>query len=273
MRTSPSVTRERFGCQPNGAGRLSGVRLHVTRRRHEAVLLFLHEGLGSVGQWRDFPDRLCGRLGLDGLAFDRAGHGGSDPPAAARTARYLHDEAWIALPHVLDAAGIGRAILVGHSDGGTIALLHAARHPGRVAAVITEAAHVLVEPETLAGIAAAVEAWRSTDLPQRLARHHGDKAETLFLAWADTWLSPGFRGWNIEADIAGIGCPLLLIQGAEDEYGTAAQLAAIAARARGPVERLLLPRVGHTPHREAAAETLEAIAGFVERHVLGPAGG
>ncbi len=271
MRTSPGVTREVLRLRVGGTG-LHAVRLRLARPSAAMALVFLHEGLGSVGQWQDFPDALCGALGMEGLVYDRAGHGGSDALPAARTSRYLHDEAWQVLPAVLDAAAIDRAVLVGHSDGGTIALLFAARFADRVAAAVTEAAHVHVEPETLAGIAAAVEAWRTTDLRQRLARHHGDKTEALFQAWADTWLAPGFRDWNIAEDIAGLACPVLLIQGAEDEYGTPRQLAAIAGAALGPVERLLLPGVGHTPHRQARATTLQAMADFVRRRVPGVAG-
>jgi pimeloyl-ACP methyl ester carboxylesterase len=270
MRTSPGVVREVLRLRVGGTG-LHAVRLRVARPRAPIALVFLHEGLGSVAQWQDFPDALCAELGLDGFAYDRAGHGGSDALPAARTFRYLHDEAWAVLPAVLDGAGIDRAVLVGHSDGGTIALLSAARLPDRVAATITEAAHVHVEPETLAGIEAAVAAWRTTDLRQRLARHHGEKAEALFHAWADTWLAPGFRGWNVEPDIAGLACPLLLIQGTEDAYGTPGQLDAIARLAGGPVERLLLAGIGHSPHRQARAATLAAMADFVRRRVAGVA--
>jgi pimeloyl-ACP methyl ester carboxylesterase len=266
MRTSPGVAREVLRLRVGGTG-LHAVRLRVARPSAPIALVFLHEGLGSVAQWQDFPDALCAELGLAGLVYDRARHGGSDAPPAARTVRYLHDEAWQVLPAVLDAARVERAVLVGHSDGGTIALLFAARFPDQVAATITEAAHVFVEPETLAGIEAAVAAWRTTDLRHRLARHHGEKAEALFHAWADTWLAPGFRDWNVEADIAGLACPLLLIQGAEDEYGTAGQLDAIAGAARGPVERLLLPGIGHTPHRQARAATLQAMTAFVRSRV------
>ena len=151
--------------------------------------MFLHEGLGSVSQWRDFPDMLCGRLRLDGLAYDRPGHGRSAEAEQARTSRYLHREAYDVLPVVLDEAAATQPILLGHSDGGTIALLFAARYPRRCAAVITEAAHVFVEEPTLAGIRAVALAWGRTDLRERLARHHGDKTEALFRAWADTWLS------------------------------------------------------------------------------------
>lgn len=266
MRTSPDVTREVLRLRAGGTG-LHAVRLRVARPSAAMALVFLHEGLGSVAQWRDFPDALCAELSLDGLAYDRAGHGASDAAPAPRTSRYLHDEAWQVLPALLDAAGIARAVLVGHSDGGTIALLFAARFPDRVAAAITEAAHVHVEPETLAGIAAAVAAWRTTDLRRRLERHHGAKAEALFCAWADTWLAPGFRHWTIAAELAGLACPLLLIQGGDDEYGTAAQMDAIARAARGPVERLLLPGVGHTPHRQDRARTLRAMVDFVRRRV------
>ena len=226
------------------------------------TLVLLHEGLGSIAQWRDFPHQLAAATGLPALVYDRVGHGGSGPLTAAREAHYLHQEAEESLPAVLEACGVAAPLLVGHSDGGTIALLYAAVFPDNPCAVVTEAAHVFVEDVTLAGIRAAVEAYESGDLRDRLARHHGERTGPMFRGWSDTWLSPGFRHWNIEAALPHIRCPLLAIQGEDDEYATPAQLRAIAAGAPG-AETLLLPGCGHTPHHQARERVLQAIVRFV----------
>lgn len=233
------------------------------------TLVFLHEGLGSIALWRDFPTRLCERLGLPGLVYDRWGHGQSEPLDRPRSLRYLHEEAESSLPEVLAAAGVDRPVLIGHSDGGTIALLYAARFPERPPAVVTEAAHVFVEDITVAGIQAAGRAYAETDLATRLARYHGDRTESLFRAWHDRWLSPDFRAWNIEAEIATVACPVLVLQGEADQYGTRAQVDAIAQAVSGPAETALLPGIGHTPHQEAGDQVLALIASFLRRR-LGP---
>jgi len=250
----------------------AGHRLHAERIEPRpaspdadgTTLVFLHEGLGSISQWRDFPSRLSERTGLPALVYDRWGYGKSEPFALPRKTGYLHDEALVGLPAVLEACGIGRTILVGHSDGGSIALIHASRHPGGVRAVITEAAHVFVEEVTLAGIREAVEAYAKTDLGRRLARHHGDKTDLVFHGWADTWLSPAFRDWNIEDCLPGVRCPVLIIQGIDDPYGTPAQVRAIERQISGRAEPLIV-RCGHTPHAEAREEVLEAMAGFIRK--------
>lgn len=229
------------------------------------TLVFLHEGLGSIALWRDFPTRLCERLRLPGLVYDRWGHGQSEPLDRARDLRYLHDEAELFLPAVLETAGVVEPVLIGHSDGGTIALLYATRFPDRAAAVVTEAAHVFVEDLTVAGIQAAGRAFAESDLPVRLARYHGDRTDRLFRAWHDRWLSPDFRAWNIEAELATLTCPALVLQGAADQYGTPAQVEAIARAVAGPVETVLIPAVGHTPHQEAADEVLGLTATFLRR--------
>ena len=231
------------------------------------TLVFLHEGLGSIALWRDFPTKLCQRLGLPGLVYDRWGHGQSEPLDRAREPRYLHDEAELSLPSVLDQAGVEQPILIGHSDGGTIALLFAARFPDLPVAVVTEAAHVFVEEITLAGIRAAGCAYAETDLATRLSRYHGDKTERLFRAWYDRWLSPEFRAWNIEAELARVTCPVLVLQGDADEYGTADQVSAIARAVSGPAETVMLPGIGHTPHHQASEKVLELMAWFVGREV------
>lgn len=249
----------------------AGHRLHAERIEPEpadpgaggTTLVFLHEGLGSIGQWRDFPSLLSERTGLPALVYDRWGYGKSEPFTLPRDMRYLHDEARAGLPAVLDACRIGKAILIGHSDGGSIALIYASTHPENVRAVITEAAHVFVEDVTLEGIREAISVYAATDLPKRLARYHGDKTDLVFRGWSETWLSPGFRSWNIEDVLPGVRCPVLIIQGIDDRYGTPAQVRAIEGQVSGRAEALLV-RCGHIPHAEAREEVLEAMARFIE---------
>ncbi len=225
------------------------------------VLVFLHEGLGCVGMWKDFPDALAAATGCPALVYDRLGHGVSGAEDRARDAGYFEREAFAVLPALLAARGVRDCILVGHSDGGTIALLHAGREPVR--GVITEAAHVFVEPESLAGVAAAQRAWRDTNLPDRLARYHGDGSPAMFRAWAEMWSASWFRGWNIEAALGDIECPVLAIQGQRDDYGTDAQVAAIARGASGRVETCLVPECGHSPHIDARDAVLARMSEFV----------
>jgi pimeloyl-ACP methyl ester carboxylesterase len=233
----------------------------IAGRAGKPALVFLHEGLGCIGMWRDFPDALCAATGCPGLVYDRPGHGGSSAVTGPRGPAFFEVEADGVLPALLAACSIDDAILVGHSDGGTIALLHAARYPVR--ALVLEAAHVFVEGVCLDGVDAARRAWRETDFPQRLARHHGGNTEAMFFAWADMWAADWFRDWNIETELPGVTCPVLAIQGAADEYGTPAQLAAIARGVTGPVETMLVPDSGHSPHIQARDAVLARMAGFI----------
>jgi pimeloyl-ACP methyl ester carboxylesterase len=243
--------------------KLHGVRLAPARPRGGPVLVLLHDSLGSVALWRDLPERLAEATGLEVLAYDRRGHGASDPLGPRpRTVRYLHEEA-ATLDRVLDAAGVGDAVLFGHSDGGTIALLAAAHHPARIRALVAEAAHVFVEERTLEGIREAQRTAAEVDLLARLARHHGAKAEALFAAWTGTWLAPWFRGWNVEEDLRRIRCPVLVVQGELDEFGTDAQVQAIARGVSGPARTALLPGLRHVPHREAPEAVTRAVAEFL----------
>jgi pimeloyl-ACP methyl ester carboxylesterase len=212
------------------------------------TLVFLHEGLGSISRWRDFPAALCARLGWSGLVYDRQGYGGSDPFHAPLSPRFMHDEALRVLPRVLEAFDIGRPILFGHSDGASIALIYAGAEPHAPAALILEAPHVFVEPITVSSIAAIRDAYRSTDLRARLERHHGTNADTLFESWAATWLSDEFRSWNVEEYLPKITCPTLVIQGNDDQYGTTRQVDAVAAGVSAPVNTVLLDACGHSPH-------------------------
>lgn len=237
---------------------------YTTASERQPLLLFLHEGLGSISLWRDVPDEIGSRTGLPALVYDRQGYGQSDPLQRERTPSYLHDYAWQELPALLDALGERRPlILVGHSDGGTIALLYASRFADRVRGVVTEAAHVSVEQEALDGIRDAEREFDRGRLRERLARHHGDKTETTFRAWSDTWSSARFLGWSIESEIRAVECPILAMQGANDEYGTPAQLDAIAAHVNGPCRLLLIPDCGHTPHLDARGTAVHAIVDFV----------
>jgi pimeloyl-ACP methyl ester carboxylesterase len=229
-----------------------------------AALVFLHEGLGCVNLWRDFPLALAHATRRSAVLYDRRGYGRSGPLSSPRGIDYLHQEAEVFLPRVLDDLGLGPVILVGHSDGGSIALLYASRAGSRVVGLITEAAHVFVDDVTLAGIRATVESFGPRQLEKRLARHHGPKARTVFFTWADTWLSPIFAPWNITEALATVECPTLVLQGEDDPYGTRAQVEAIA-EGIGPAARpLLLPHCGHVPHQEARARCLGAMAAFID---------
>lgn len=232
-------------------------------------IVFLHEALGAITMWKDIPRRLCTALGRDGVVYDRWGHGRADPlDGSVRGARLYdyHGTEAEALRDLLDAEEIERAVLFGHSDGGTVALLAAALMPERIAAVVTLAAHVFVEDISVAGIEDAVAAYTAPDsrLRAALLRHHGaERAERIFYAWADTWCDPGFRDWNIEAQLAGVACPVLTIQGADDEYGSPAQVEAIVRGVRGPAKPLLIEGCGHAPHAESPEVVIEAMREFL----------
>jgi pimeloyl-ACP methyl ester carboxylesterase len=219
------------------------------------TLVLLHEGLGSVGLWRDFPARLNAATGRRVVAFSRFGHGRSEPPPRPRTPAFFHEEALDVLPEVLEQLGAPEPILVGHSDGASIALIHAGHHP--VTSIALLAPHVFVEDVTVQAIRETREQYGDGGLRARMARHHDD-VDAAFRGWCDVWLDPAFRDWSLEADAERVSCPVLLIQGVDDPYGTLEQLDRIEARVRGPVTRLELPG-GHSPHLEAADEVLAAI--------------
>jgi pimeloyl-ACP methyl ester carboxylesterase len=226
------------------------------------TLVFLHEGLGSVALWRDFPQRVSEATALSALVYSRAGYGCSTALEAPRTPRYMHDEALATLPALLDALRIARPILIGHSDGASIALIHAGLGARPVRALIALAPHVFVEDLSIAGIERARLAYEAGDLRTKLGRYHAD-ADSAFRGWNDIWLSRAFRDWNIEGVLPGIACPMLLIQGRDDEYGTLAQLGAIECGVCVPVERVELDDCGHSPHRDQPEATLSAITDFI----------
>lgn len=228
------------------------------------TLVFLHEGLGCVSTWRDFPRRLAEAAGCGALVYSRAGYGDSDPVALPRPVSFMHREALLTLPAVLDAAGVRDAILFGHSDGGSIALIYAGgAQDARVRGLILEAPHVFVEDLSVESIRGAAAQYESGQLRRALERHHGGNVECAFWGWNKVWLDPEFRSWNIEEYLRGIRVPVLLIQGEQDEYGTLRQIEAIESGCAGRVQSLVLPRCGHSPHRDQPERTLEAVVSFV----------
>jgi pimeloyl-ACP methyl ester carboxylesterase len=223
------------------------------------TMVFLHEGLGSRAAWRTFPGRMAAAAAMGALVYSRPGYGGSDPLPRPWPTTFMHDEAR-RLPAVLRAAGVRRPVLFGHSDGASIALLHAAAGPDGVRALVLEAPHVFVEETSVRSIRALRERYRTTHLASRWRRTQGAHADATFAAWTDVWLRPEFRRWNIEDALPKVRCPVLVLQGTDDEYGTFAQVDAIRAGVVGPVVVHVLSGCGHAPHRERLEDTL-AVAG------------
>lgn len=229
------------------------------------AIVFLHEGLGSISMWRDFPQKVADATGCEAVVYSRYGYGRSTPRRGEpNTPRYMHVQALEVLPALLDALELERPFLLGHSDGGSIALLHAAAFPERVAALVVAAPHLFVEALSLASIADARTAYATTDLRQRLARHHDDP-DSAFRGWNDIWLDPAFRDWNIEAEVATVRCPVLAVQGVEDPYGTMAQIDRIADLCPGRTELLKLPQCGHSPHRDQSEALIAGAVDFLHR--------
>jgi len=232
------------------------------------VAVFLHEGLGSISMWKDWPQKLCEQLGFRGLVYSRPGYGGSTPRATGVKwpVDFMQRQAHDVLPALLDVLGIGsaeraRMWVIGHSDGGSIALLYAAAFPDALGGVITIAPHVFVEDVSVTAIAEATALYKQGDLRARLSRYHAD-VDSAFYGWNDIWLNPEFRHWNITDLLPSIRCPLLAVQGYDDEYGTMAQIDAIASRV--PHAQLArLPACGHSPHRQCPAMLDAAIVAFV----------
>lgn len=249
---------------------VAGVELAVQRFRWSGrpaarTLVLLHDSLGCITTWRDLPQELGKTIGCDVLVYDRQGYGRSAPfGPEPRTADYMHKEADV-LQELLKEEGIPEAILFGHSDGGTTALLAAALHPARIAAVITAGAHVFVEEVTLNGIRAAERQYATTDLRARLMKHHGDRTDALFHAWTKTWRAPFFRDWDITAEIGRIQCPVLVLQGVDDNYGTEAQVDAIVSAVGDAAQKYMIPGAAHTPHKEAPAITQELVVQFLKQ--------
>jgi pimeloyl-ACP methyl ester carboxylesterase len=237
-------------------------RVAVTRA-DRPTLVFLHEGLGSVAMWRDFPSRVAHATNCNALVYSRYGYGNSEPMREPRTVSYMHDEALAALPELLDEFAVDKPILVGHSDGGSIALIHAGEARRRVGGLVLMSPHVFVEDISIASIAAAKVAYETSDLRAKLARYHAD-VDSAFWGWNRIWLDPDFRRWNIEDYLPCISCPVIAMQGEDDEYGTMEQLARIGRQVTD-AELLTLKDCRHSPHRDQPEAVIEAITGFVDR--------
>ena len=232
----------------------------------DTTFVFLHEGLGCVDMWRDFPDRLSGTCGAAQLVYSRKGYGRSDQVALPRSPEFMHEEAIDTLPRVLAEFDFPRVVYIGHSDGASIALINAAlAAPATLAGIVLMAPHVFVEDVTTLAIEAAARAYRETDLRQRLARYHGERVDGAFWGWNQVWRDASFADWSLEPLLPGVRVPTLLIQGRDDAYGTLAQLDAIAAGVSGPVTRHDLDACGHSPFRDQAQATDSAIEEFVKQ--------
>jgi pimeloyl-ACP methyl ester carboxylesterase len=230
-----------------------------------ATIILLHEGLGSVGLWSDFPDRLAAATGLGVFAYSRAGYGRSSPSAMPRRTSFMHEEARDVLPRVLDAIRLRRGVLLGHSDGASIAAIYAGSFQDhRVGGLVLLAPHFFTEAFGVAEIARMHELYGTGELRAKLARWHQDP-DNAFYSWSGPWLDPEFRKWDITEELAYVRVPMLIIQGEDDQYGTLRQVETAKDECQCPVETLILPGVRHIPHREAAAETLGAIVDFIGR--------
>jgi pimeloyl-ACP methyl ester carboxylesterase len=252
-------------------GRWVGPAAVVDADPYAPTLVFLHEGLGCIELWRSFPEALSTRTGLRGFVFDRTGYGGSSAWPFPPGTRYLDIEANQVLPQVLDAAGIQACLVIGHGDGGTIALVFAAAQPPLLRAVVSIGAHAIIEPRTISSIEQARQAFLTTDLRDRLARYHRENVDGAFWLWADAWLAPGFQPMDAPARLPRVRVPVLALQGEQDEYGTVTQLHAIARGISGRCETRLMPGCGHGPHLQDEATLVEVIARFIATLWRGPA--
>ena len=233
------------------------------------VLVFLHEGLGSIAMWKDFPTQCARASGCRGLVYSRYGYGKSDPLTAPRGVRFMHDEALDALPELLDKLEVRRPVLLGHSDGASIALIYAAASPHPPRGLILMAPHTIVEDVSIRSIEAATQSYATTDLRARLARYHDDP-DSAFRGWNDIWLDPEFRCWNLDEYLPRIDCPVLAMQGEDDQYGTMEQIERIR-RAIPAAEVLALNNCRHSPHRDQPAAVIARVAQFVSRWIESPA--
>lgn len=240
--------------------------LWIAPEKKEAdLIVFLHEGLGSASMWKDWPAQVCAAVNCRGLVFSRYAYGKSTPrPYDEKwSVDFMHDQARHALPALFQALNLQheRPVLFGHSDGGSIALLYAAMYPGKIKAIAVAAPHIFVEDVTIENIEAARLAYLNTDLPKKLGRYHQD-ADSAFWGWNDIWLNPEFRAWNIESFLASIRCPVLAIQGENDEYGTLEQVEGIQ-RKTPQTELCIIPDCGHSPHRDQPDTVIRAVTRFL----------
>jgi pimeloyl-ACP methyl ester carboxylesterase len=244
--------------------RIEYLRLPSSHPRDAApAMVFLHEGLGSLSMWRDFPQQVADACGCEAVVYSRYGYGRSDTLTEKRSPDFMHHEALVCLPTLLDQLQLQRPILFGHSDGGSIALIHAGAADRPLSAAIVMAPHVLVEDISILSIEKARQVYLDTDLRQRLGKYHQD-ADSAFWGWNDIWLAPAFRDWNIEEFLAPIACPVLAIQGEDDEYGTMDQIERIGRQCRD-VELVKLADCRHSPHKDQPQQVIAAVAEFVGR--------
>ncbi|HEY3172957.1 MAG TPA: alpha/beta hydrolase [Thermoanaerobaculia bacterium] len=229
------------------------------------TIVFLHEGLGCLAMWGDFPDRLASATGCGALVYSRMGYGASDRVPGPRPVRFMHDEALDVLPAVIERFKLKEVVLFGHSDGASIALIYAGALLAPVRALVLEAPHVFVEPICIESITRIARAYETTRLRERLALYHGSNTDSMFKTWTDVWLRPEFRQWNIEEYLPAIQSPVLVVQGEDDEYGTVRQVDAVVRQVSGPAESLALVGCGHSPHTDRPDEVLEAASRFVRQ--------
>lgn len=243
--------------------KLKVYKIEIEPRKDRATIVFLHDSLGCISLWRDFPETLAKITECDVLVYDRQGYGESAPFSfLKRSKNYLHIEAEI-LIKILDSLNISKPILFGHSDGASIALIAAAKYPDRIKGVISEGAHVFIEDISLAGIREAANTCLENDLIKRLAKYHGENAQNVFDIWINTWLNPEFHDWNIEELLPYIVCPTLVIQGENDEFGSDKQVDTIANLINGRAIKFIVPDTGHTAHKEASELVLAEAAKFI----------
>jgi pimeloyl-ACP methyl ester carboxylesterase len=230
------------------------------------TVIMLHEGLGCVSTWRDFPERVAEATGLGVFVYSRAGYGGSSPCELPRPLTYMHDEALETLPRVLDAIGFRQGILLGHSDGASIATIYAGEYDdSRILGAVLLAPHFFTEDSGMLAIGEARDRFENSNLRERLARHHGENTDVAFWGWNGAWLDPEFRNWDIQEYLAKIEIPTLIIQGADDEYGTERQIDAARSHCNGNLQTRLLPNCGHAPQRDQPESTLAEIRAFSDR--------
>lgn len=228
------------------------------------VIVFLHDSLGCAQLWRDFPEKLAQAVEMNVLIYDRVGYGKSERLLSSkRDKNYLEQEADF-LEKLLSVLDIHKVILFGHSDGGSIALIYSGKYPEKVSGLICEAGHIFVEDVTLEGIYKSIDAYYTTNLPERLAKYHGEKVDTIFKAWTETWTSDDYRSWNIESFLPDIKAPLLFVQGDLDEYGTMKQVDKTISQVSGKAEKYIVTSVGHTPHKENPSLTLDGCISFLK---------
>ncbi len=231
------------------------------------TIIFLHDSWGCIELWRDFPKKLGAITGCNVLIYDRQGYGKSCPFSKPREKNYMEVEADI-LNEIFEVCNVNKAILFGHSDGGTIALIAAAKYPDKILGIITEGAHVFVEDITLNGIREMVDLYNSSDLKAKLEKYHGQNTEALFWAWANTWTNSSYGDWSIESLLPAIKCPTMVIQGEFDEYGSLLQVDKIVGQVSGAATRLVIPNLKHTPHKENPELVLEQLSRFINKIVV-----